>query len=362
MCAKIFVAMSGGVDSSVSALLLKEQGHEVVGLFMKNWEETLSDGSCTAAQDQEDAFKVCRQLDIPCYTVNFTKEYWDNVFVAFLEDLKQGLTPNPDILCNREIKFKVLFEKALSLGADFLATGHYCRTESSPNGTKLLKGLDPFKDQSYFLHAVSSNVLDKVLFPVGALPKQQVRDLARKHNILTAEKKDSTGICFIGERNIKKFLQNYIAYQPGLIESVEGKILGEHEGVAFYTIGQRKGLKIGGAGLPWFVVGKDINRNVVLVAQGDDHPALYADSLTATEIHWISTPPTLPFKCTTKIRYRQADQECIIEKIEDGRTLVRFTIPQRAITPRQSIVFYSGDECLGGGFIQSSAQKNPKID
>jgi tRNA-specific 2-thiouridylase len=351
----IAVGMSGGVDSSVVALLLKQQGFRVIGLFMKNWEEHDENGVCTSAKEYEDVVSVCETLQIPHYAVNFVKEYREGVFTHFLEEFKKGHTPNPDILCNREIKFKVLLNRALELGADFLATGHYCRTELSCTGIpELLKGSDPGKDQSYFLYAVLGQALRHVMFPIGDLLKSEVRALARTHGLTTSEKKDSTGICFIGERNFKQFLGNYIQYQKGNFETLDGRVVGSHDGTAFYTPGQRKGLKIGGAGEAWFVVGKDTDRNVVFIEQGADHPALYSDGLTATELTWIAGhPPELPFNCHAKVRYRQSDQECTIDKIEGDKAYVTFSIPQRAVTVRQSVVFYLGDRCLGGGMIEA---------
>lgn len=349
----VVVGMSGGVDSSLSALLLKEQGYRVIGMFMKNWEENDANGQCTAAADFEDVVRVCQQIDIPYYSVNFAKEYWDNVFSHFLEDFRAGYTPNPDILCNREIKFKVLFEKALGLGADFLATGHYCQNICDASGShQLLKGLDPGKDQSYFLYTIKNEILKKVLFPVGGIPKSEVRRLAKKHHLSTAEKKDSTGICFIGKRDFKEFLSEYLPITPGNFEDVEGKILGKHDGIAYYTLGQRKGLGIGGAGEPWFVAGKDIARNVVILAQGSNHPALFCDELIATELSWVSMKEIdIPKKCTAKVRYRQADQACTITSIENDIAHVVFETPQRAVTAGQAIVFYDGEVCLGGGRI-----------
>lgn len=347
----VVVGMSGGVDSSVSALLLKQQGYNVIGLFMKNWEEADGQGVCKASREYEDVVAVCEQIGIPYYSVNFVKEYWDNVFTHFIEECRKGRTPNPDILCNREIKFKALYEKALELGATYLATGHYCQTADG----KLLKGADPNKDQSYFLHAIQGDVLHHVLFPIGHLHKSEVRALARSNHLPTSEKKDSTGICFIGKRDFKEFLSQYIAYTPGDFETPEGKVVGRHDGFAYYTIGQRRGLAIGGPGDAWFVVGKDIARNVVILAQGDDHPDLYCNALTANELTWISKPPSsFPFTCQAKIRYRQPDQPCVIEAIEDGIATVAFPLPQRAATPQQSIVFYDGNVCLGGGFIVNS--------
>lgn len=351
----VVVGMSGGVDSSVSALLLKSQGYHVIGMFMKNWEEQDENGHCTASADYDDVVRVCEQIGIPFYSVNFSKEYWDNVFVQTLNDFRAGLTPNPDVLCNREIKFKMLLDKALQLGAQFLATGHYCRVAALPNQRyQLAKGIDPGKDQSYFLHMLSENILDRVLFPIGHLPKSEVRAIAAQHGLATAEKEDSTGVCFIGERNFKQFLSQYIPPTPGDFEDLEGNVVGTHDGIAYYTIGQRKGLGIGGAGEPWFVVGKDIKRNVVILVQGTEHPALYSSALVAHQLNWISKdgPPELPFTCTAKVRYRQPNQECTITEIsDDGLAKVVFAVPQRAVTPQQSIVFYDGDICLGGGLI-----------
>lgn len=351
----VVVGMSGGVDSSVTALLLKEQGYHVIGLFMKNWEEKDENGVCLSAHDFEDVRRVCEQIDIPYYSVNFVKDYQNQVFAQFIEDFKKGLTPNPDILCNREIKFKVFFEKAMELGADFLATGHYCQNLKISNQATLVKGVDPNKDQTYFLYTLKKTILEKVLFPVGGIEKKEVRELARKHALATSEKKDSTGICFIGERNFRPFLSQYIAMQPGNFETLDGKVVGQHTGSAYYTIGQRKGMGIGGAGDAWFVVGKDMDRGVVFVAQGADHPALYCDELMAAELTWVTDQsPLLPFSCHAKVRYRQADQACTIQKIEDGQAYVTFDQPQRAVTPGQSVVFYDGMICLGGGVIQKA--------
>lgn len=353
----VAVGMSGGVDSSVAALLLKQQGFRVIGLFMKNWEETDENGVCTSAKEYEDVVSVCETLEIPHYSVNFVKEYRDNVFANFLEEFQKGHTPNPDILCNREIKFKVLLKRALELGAEYLATGHYCRTKKMQDGrTGLMKGCDPGKDQSYFLYAVAGEALSKALFPIGNLLKSEVRDLARDHGLSTSEKKDSTGICFIGERNFKQFLGQYIQYQQGEFRTLEGKVVGTHDGVAFYTPGQRRGLKIGGPGDAWFVVGKDVERNLVFIEQGELHPALYCDALTAIELNWISgLPLELPLRCHAKVRYRQSDQACTLERIESGKLYVSFDIPQRAVTPRQSVVFYLGEQCLGGGIIEEAS-------
>lgn len=349
---RVVVGMSGGVDSSVSACLLKEQGYEVLGLFMKNWEEQDEAGVCRSAADYEDAARVCALLDIPLYTVNFVQEYWDLVFSHFVEELKLGYTPNPDILCNREIKFNVFFDKAKSLGADFLATGHYCQTEEG----LLLKGADPAKDQSYFLHALKKEILREVLFPVGHLPKSQVRRIAEERGLPVHDKKDSTGICFIGKRNFKEFISRYIPYRPGDFKNLSGTIVGRHDGAAYYTVGQRKGLGIGGPGEAWFVVDKDIEKNEVYVEQGADHPALYASSLIATAPTFVAGDfsERLPFRCRAKIRYRQEDQGCVIEAIENDTVKVSFLEPQRAITPRQSIVFYDGARVLGGALIEKA--------
>lgn len=345
----VVVGMSGGVDSSVSALLLKKEGFNVIGMFMKNWEED-EEGVCPAALDFEDVVNVCNKLDIPYYAVNFVKEYRSQVFDHFLQECKRGNTPNPDILCNREIKFQVFLQKALELGADYLATGHYCMTDQQ----QLIKGKDANKDQTYFLHAIHKKVLEKVLFPIGHLEKHEVRRIAEEAGLVTAAKKDSTGICFIGKRNFKDFVSKHLHCQPGNFETLDGKIIGKHEGIAYYTVGQRKGLSIGGAGDAWFVVGKDPKRNVVFIEQGAMHPALFADELIAKDLTFISEAPNhFPYSCTTKIRYRQQDQPAIIESIENGKAIVKFLVPQRAITPGQSVVFYKDDICLGGAVIET---------
>lgn len=348
----VVVGMSGGVDSSVAALLLKEQGYNVIGMFMKNWEECNDDGVCSANKDFEDVVQVCEQIDIPYYSVNFSKQYWDRVFQCCLAEYTAGHTPNPDTLCNREIKFDVFFKKALSMGAEYFATGHYCRTENNC----LLRGVDPDKDQSYFLYTIKGSVLKNVLFPIGNLTKKEVRDIAHKHNLVIADKKDSVGICFIGKRNFKQFLSNYIAPVPGNFEDTDGKVVGQHDGIAYYTIGQRKGLGIGGPGEAWFVVDKEPARNVIRVVQGEDHPDLYKKQLIATETSWVNEPvSSLPFKCTAKIRYRQPDTPCTITSIEGDKIAVTFDQPQKAITPRQAIVFYKDDLCLGGAVINNAS-------
>lgn len=352
----VIVGMSGGVDSSVTAALLKEEGYKVVGLFMKNWEEFDEHGVCQSSKEYADVVAVCEKLDIPYYSVDFIAEYKDQVFNQFIEEYKQGFTPNPDVLCNREIKFKVFFEKAMELGADYLATGHYCQSIELDGEFRLVKGADPLKDQSYFLYTIKKDILKKVLFPIGHIPKTKVRALAARYDLATKEKKDSTGICFIGERNFKKFLSNYVTFEDGNFETLDGDIVGRHTGATYYTIGQRKGLGLGGQGEAWFVVGKEMKRNVVVVERGEFHPAMYADTLTATELSFSSGlwTKSLPFQCKAKIRYRQKDQACTITKIEDDKIFVTFDQPQRAITPRQSVVFYDGDICLGGAMIEQS--------
>ncbi len=314
----VIVGMSGGVDSSVTAALVKLLGYKTIGMFMRNWEETDENGVCSSDLDFQDVAEVCEQLDIPYYSLNFSDEYKENVFESFVEDYEKGLTPNPDILCNREIKFKVFYEKAKSFGADYLATGHYCQIENKDGEFLLKKGHDKNKDQSYFLHAISGSVLKDVLFPIGHLPKNLVRKIADDFNLKTSTKKDSTGICFIGERNFKNFLSSYIQSQKGKFVHLDtGKVLGEHDGMCFYTQGQRKGLGLGGPGGPWFVAKRNVQDNTVYVVEGEKHPALFSGELNAINLTWISSPPSFPLKCKAKIRYRQEDQECNV-KIENG--------------------------------------------
>jgi tRNA-uridine 2-sulfurtransferase len=349
---RVVVGMSGGVDSSVAALLLKEQGYDVIGIFMKNWDDTDEFGVCTATEDYEDVIRVCNQIGIPYYAVNFEKQYWDKVFTYFLDEYKAGRTPNPDVMCNKEIKFKAFLEHAMKLGADFLATGHYARVEYRDGEYKMLRGVDENKDQTYFLNQLSQSQLEKVMFPIGNIEKSKVREIAKEADLATATKKDSTGICFIGERNFKEFLSNYLPAQPGNMETLEGEVVGKHDGLMYYTIGQRHGLGIGGAGDPWFVIGKDLERNVLFVGQAFHNDKLYSDSIIAVDVSWVTEKEVKEtFECTAKFRYRQPDNKVTVQKLEGGTVKVVFAEPIRAITPGQSVVFYHGDECLGGGTI-----------
>ncbi|UYZ11582.1 MULTISPECIES: tRNA 2-thiouridine(34) synthase MnmA [Brevibacillus] len=353
---RVVVGMSGGVDSSVTAYLLKQQGYDVIGIFMKNWDDTDEFGHCTAEDDFQDVRRVCEQIGIPYYTVNFEKEYMEKVFQYFLDEYKRGRTPNPDVMCNREIKFGELLDKVMDLGADYIATGHYARVEFRDGAYRLLRGVDSNKDQSYFLNALDQHQLSKTMFPLGSLTKPQVREIAEKAGLATAKKKDSTGICFIGERNFREFLQNYLPAKPGDIETVDGEVIGRHDGLMYYTLGQRQGLGIGGGhgktGEPWFVVDKDLERNVLIVAEGAGHPRLYSTRLIATDVNWISgKEPASSFTCTAKFRYRQPDQGVTVHLREDSTVEVVFDQPQKAVTPGQAVVFYNGEECLGGGII-----------
>ncbi len=356
---KVIVGMSGGVDSSVAALLLLQQGYRVEGLFMKNWDEDDGTEYCTAKDDLVDAQRVCERLGIKLHTANFAAEYWDNVFEHFLAEYQAGRTPNPDILCNREIKFKVFLEYAEVLGADLIATGHYVRRNDAQGHTFLLKGLDTNKDQSYFLHAVGEAEFAKSLFPVGDLEKPAVRELAEQHGLITHNKKDSTGICFIGERRFTDFLQQYLPAQPGDIVSDRGDIIGQHAGLMYHTIGQRQGLGIGGmkntSDEPWYVAEKNLSTNQLVAVQGKNHPLLFKDTLISAPCHWINgTPADSTLRCHAKTRYRQPDQYCTVHLQTDGRLEVHFDEPQRAITPGQSIVFYLAEVCLGGAVIEQA--------
>ncbi|EHD21731.1 MULTISPECIES: tRNA 2-thiouridine(34) synthase MnmA [Brenneria] len=361
---KVIVGMSGGVDSSVSAYLLQQQGYHVEGLFMKNWEEDDDTEYCSAATDLADAQAVCDKLGIELHTVNFAAEYWDNVFELFLAEYQAGRTPNPDILCNKEIKFKAFLEFAAEdLGADYIATGHYVRRRDVDGKSRLLRGLDGNKDQSYFLYTLSHEQIAQSLFPVGDLEKPQVREIAVQLDLATAKKKDSTGICFIGERKFSDFLARYLPAQPGPILSVDdGKPMGQHQGLMYHTLGQRKGLGIGGVKdggeAPWYVVDKDVENNILYVAQGHEHPRLMSGGLIAQQLHWVDRQAlTTELRCVVKTRYRQADIPCTVTPLGADRITVRFDKPVAAVTPGQSAVFYQDEVCLGGGIIEERLQE-----
>ncbi|MDO9856865.1 tRNA 2-thiouridine(34) synthase MnmA [Glaesserella parasuis] len=355
---KVICGMSGGVDSSVSAFILQQQGYQVEGLFMKNWEEDDDTDYCTAAADLADAQAVCDKLSIKLHKINFAAEYWDNVFEYFLAEYKAGRTPNPDILCNKEIKFKAFLEYAAEdLGADFIATGHYVRRPRLDQQPKLLRGLDSNKDQSYFLYTLSEQQVAQSLFPVGDIEKPIVRAIAEDLGLATAKKKDSTGICFIGERKFKDFLARYLPAQAGDIKTVDGQVIGRHDGLMYHTLGQRKGLGIGGvkgaSENAWYVVEKDLVNNALIVAQGQDNSALLSSGLIASQLHWVDRQPIREkLRCTVKTRYRQADILCEIQPLDDETIRVIFDEPQIAVTPGQSAVFYQGEVCLGGGIIE----------
>lgn len=355
---RVVVALSGGVDSAVTAWLLQRQGYDIQPLFMKNWEEDDRPGFCGAAVDLHDAERVCERLGLRLLTVNLCTEYWDRVFIPFLAAYRAGQTPNPDVLCNQQVKFRVFLDYALTLGATHIATGHYARISQDRDGFHLLKGTDPHKDQSYFLHRLDQSQLARALFPLGELTKLEVRRLAYEAQLPVHGKKDSTGICFIGERPFQAFLSRYLAQAPGPIETPDGQILGEHSGLAYYTLGQRRGLGIGGkrgvTGTPWYVVAKNFQRQALIVTQGHQHPALYARCVIAQDVHWI-TPrrQQFPLRCRAQIRYRQSDQACEIDQDRHHRYRVRFLEPQWAPAPGQYVVFYEGEECLGGGMIDS---------
>ncbi|MDY6065407.1 MAG: tRNA 2-thiouridine(34) synthase MnmA [Finegoldia sp.] len=358
---KVVVGISGGVDSSVAALLLKEQGYDVIGIFMKNWDETDEDGYCTAEEDFKDSEKISRQIGIPYYSVNFEKEYYDRVFSYFLDEYRKGRTPNPDVVCNKEIKFKAFLDYAMKLGADYVATGHYARTRKTENGVELLRGVDSNKDQSYFLSQLSQDQIKNVIFPIGEMEKTEVREIARKNNLATADKKDSTGICFIGERNFNDFLGNYFPDKEGDIIGEDGKVLGTHKGLIYHTIGQRKGLGIGGEGEPWFVCGKDIEKNELYVCQGADNPKLFSDRLIGSN---FSTPlkdfTYEDFDCTAKFRYRQKDIRAHVHFIDKDTTEVTYD-STKAVTPGQVAVFYDEEVCLGSAVIDEVFNGEEKL-
>lgn len=354
---KVIVGLSGGVDSAVAALLLLDQGYDVHGVFMDNWEDDEDETYCNAAEDFQDARQVAETLGIPIIKVNFAREYRDRVFSYFIREYEAGRTPNPDVLCNSEIKFKSFLDYALRLGADWIATGHYARVRHGAKA-QLLKGVDANKDQSYFLHAVPEAALAKTLFPLGELEKTAVREIAEHNSFVNFDKKDSTGICFIGERPFREFLQKYLPVKPGRMITPEGEVVGEHQGLTYYTLGQRKGLHIGGIKegdeAPWYVVDKRMTSNELVVAQGHDHPLLYRHSLHAVALHWINGAPAEGSRLAAKTRYRQADQECVVVKCGVDDLHLRFDQPQRAVTPGQYVVLYDGEICMGGGIITSA--------
>lgn len=355
---RIIVGLSGGVDSAVTAWLLKQAGHDVVGVFMKNWEADDLEDDCPIAQDYRDVLAIAEVLGIEVELVNFSREYQDRVFSYFLAEYQAGRTPNPDVLCNAEIKFKAFLDHALKMGADHIATGHYARLQGNPPARHLLKAMDANKDQSYFLYRLQQHQIARAFFPLGELPKPQVRELARQANIPVAEKKDSTGICFIGERPFREFLQRYMPIQPGDMVTPEGKVMGRHQGLMYHTLGQRKGLGIGGIkgaedGVPWFVAGKNLARNELIVVQGHEHPLLLSRTLQAADLSWIAAPPEAGRRYTAKTRYRQQDAECQVRALSEQSMTLTFEQAQWAVTPGQSVVLYDGDVCLGGGVIQA---------
>lgn len=353
---RVIVGMSGGVDSAVAALLLKRQGYDVAGVFMKNWDDSEPDAPCPAEEDFEDVRLVCDKIDIPYYTVNFQQEYWDRVFSYFLKEYKAGRTPNPDVLCNSEIKFSAFLEFAVSSGAEMIATGHYVRNEIRDGICYLKKGLDAGKDQSYFLCMLSQEQIKNALFPIGDMQKSEVRSIAISEDLSVAEKRDSTGICFVGERRFKNFLQTYLPANPGDIMSTDGSVIGRHDGLMYYTLGQRRGLNIGGrkdgSGERWFVIGKDLEKNILYVSQGAESEQLFSRALIMDNVNFISGSSQASFSCAAKVRYRQSDQGAYASRREDGSFLVEFEENQRAVTPGQYCVLYDGDVCIGGGEIR----------
>lgn len=357
---KVIVGLSGGVDSAVAALLLKRQGHAVTAVFMKNWDEDDTAGYCPAAADLADAREVAARLELELATVSFSAEYWNRVFTHFLDEYAAGRTPSPDIICNREIKFRAFLDYALAAGADYIATGHYARIARTPS-VSLLQAVDTRKDQTYFLHTLTRPQLERSLFPLGELRKSEVRRLALEAGFSIHDKKDSTGICFIGERRFDEFLARYLRKHPGEIRTLDGTVVGEHAGLMFYTIGQRQGLGIGGrhggSGEPWYVIDKDMAHNILVVAQGTEHPALYKRRLQASSLHWISgQAPSPPFVCKARIRHQQPLQDCTLQSITGRHGRVAFAQPQRAIAAGQSVVLYSGEQCLGGGIIEAALE------
>lgn len=368
---RVVLGLSGGVDSAVAAYLLKKQGYEVIGVFMRNWDSNLNndilgnptnnDDVCPQEKDYQDAIAVAKHLGIEIRRVDFIKEYWDKVFTYFIDEYACGRTPNPDILCNKHIKFKAFMDYALSIGADYIATGHYARIDhSDPEESILLRGVDSNKDQTYFLCQLSQSQIEKALFPIGDLTKDKVREIAKEQQIPVANKKDSTGICFIGERDFREFLKNYIPAKPGkMVDIVSGEVIGEHQGIMYYTIGQRKGLHIGGAKMPWFVVGKNYEENVLYIAQGDESDWLMSDGALISDVNWIRTSHPENLECQAKFRYRQKDNAVFVQFIDETHVYVRFHQPIKAVTPGQAAVFYDGDICLGGGTIDK-VYKNGK--
>ena len=363
---KVLLGMSGGVDSSVAAILLKKQGYDVIGLFMRNWDSSinndilgnpdLNSDICPQEKDYNDALKVCEKIGIPLHRIDFVKEYWDYVFTYFLDELKRGRTPNPDIMCNKYIKFDMFAKEARKLGADYIATGHYARLKDG----KLLRGIDQNKDQTYFLSQLSSKQLENVLFPIGDLEKPEVRKIANEYDLITANKKDSTGICFIGERNFSKFLSNYLPNQTGDIVNIEtNEVIGKHVGLMYYTIGQRKGLNIGGNSDRIFVVGKNLDKNILYVAHGDDNKYLISDSCIVEMVNWNADRNIT--ECSAKFRYRQKDNDVKVKFLDDGNMLVSYEQGVKSVTPGQACVFYLGEECLGGGIIKEVRKNGEKL-